>query len=190
MCTEHCAPGISRRNFAGLALAGAGLSLLPIRAQAAFKSDALCIMCIDPRTVYSAQRFFDDPPNPVGNGGLGMGGKYDMVALAGASLASVSLAFPTSIGAIWDHIDLAVKLHQIDKVIVMDHRDCGAFEAVYGKTSGAAELALHKKVMGEMKTEFNRRGLNRTLGVDFYLMPVFDPPRPPPAFLRPEKVTV
>ncbi|HTQ12923.1 MAG TPA: hypothetical protein VMH86_03530 [Rhizomicrobium sp.] len=161
--------------------------LLPQRAAAAdFKSDALCIMCIDPRCVYSTIRFLDDAKI---DGGLGIPGVYDMVALAGASLAGVSLAFPTSIGAIWDHIALARKLHDIDRVVVMDHRDCGAFKAVYG--SDPPEL--HKQVMTQMKTEFVRRyprNVSKPLGLEFYLMPVSNPPKPPPYFLRPVKIDV
>lgn len=181
MCDQHDRPDITRRNFAGLALAGAAASLIPMRVLAAgVESDALCIMCIDPRAVYSTIRFFDDP---VLQGGLGIPGKYDMVALAGASLASVSLAFPTSIGAIWDHIALAIQLHNIQRVVVMDHSDCGAFKAAYGRD----DEALHVQVMHQMKAEYVRRKLAPAL--QFYLMPVRDN-FPPPNYLRPKRIII
>ncbi|HEY2070208.1 MAG TPA: carbonic anhydrase [Rhizomicrobium sp.] len=171
MCDDHDAPDLSRRSFTMLGLtAGAALSLIPIRAGAAGYVDALCIMCIDYRLVDDAIHFFD--------GKIGAG-KYDLVALAGASLAGVGPAFPTSIGAFWDHIDIAKALHSIKRVVILDHRDCGAYKVQYGSLyqgSGAPELDQHREIMKLVKAEFERRKVG--LPVEFWLMPA-TPPGPP-----------
>jgi hypothetical protein len=59
--------------------------------------------------------------------------KYDHVILAGAALGVV-VENPTCLAdkARWrptffDHLELAVLLHEVNKVIVLEHRDCGAY---------------------------------------------------------------
>jgi carbonic anhydrase-like protein len=171
MCNKHDEPDLSRRHFTTLGLAaGAALSLIPIRASAKAKIDALCIMCIDYRLVDEAIHFFD-----------GHVGKddYDLVALAGASLAGVGPAFPTSVGAFWNHIDIAKQLHDISRVVILDHRECGAYEVQYGslyQDFGVPELEQHREIMKLVKAEFERRRVG--LPVEFWLMPV-KPPGPP-----------
>lgn len=129
MCTNHQLHGISRRGFGAMTLAGAGLTLMPLRAAVAADVvlEALCIMCIDYRLVDSAVEFFDTDPRGPGRT------KYDLVALAGASLAGTrgGLFTPTQPG-FWQQVYAARKLHNIKRVIVLDHMDCGAFKTVYG----------------------------------------------------------
>jgi hypothetical protein len=182
MCTApdhagHRHSGISRRGFGTMALAGAGLALLPLRARASADIEALCITCIDYRFVTTDVKFFDSPPPD----GLGLAHEYDLVALAGASLAAVSLSFPASIGALWDHIAIARSLHHIKRVVVLDHRDCGAYkEAFRTDYKGEEEYRQHQNVMRQMKTEFVWRKLNETLGLEFWLASLDAAPVPVP----------
>ncbi len=168
MCSEQEKPrgGISRRSFATMAVASAGLSLLPIRTHAAGTAiDGVGIMCIDYRLVDPAVKFFDQK----------MPGRYDLVALAGASLASVSQMFPASVDALWNHVTIAHTLHAIKHVVVLDHRDCGAYKQEFGPRyagdNGVAEFAQHQKVMERMRTQFLARGFDRLgLELQFFLM--------------------
>jgi hypothetical protein len=167
MCTSHHSSGlhssaISRRGFGALALAGAGVALLPLRARAA-DIEALAIMCIDYRLVDDAVRFFDSDRH--------LSRQYDLVALAGASLAAVAPAFPSSGAAFWDHVAIARQLHNIKRVVVLDHRQCGAYKVQFGSQyveGGAAELEQHRGVMKLAKAEFERRKID--LGLEFHLM--------------------
>jgi len=154
--------GLSRRNFALLALGAAGAAALPPAARAA-EIDALCVCCIDYRLVDSAINFFDAEQH--------LSHSYDLVALAGGSLAAVAPAFPTSGGAFWDHVAIAQQLHHIKRVVVLDHRDCGAYKVQFGSQfapSGEPELEQHREVMKLAKAEFERRKIG--LPVEFYLM--------------------
>jgi hypothetical protein len=163
MCTLHRRAETSRRGFVALTVAGAGLSLLPMRARAAASIEALAIMCIDYRLVDDGVRFFDDERHLRKN--------YDLVALAGASLAAVAPAFPASGAAFWDHISIAQALHNIKRVVLLDHRQCGAYKVQFGSQyveGGTAELEQHRGVMKLAKAEFERRNIN--LPVEFYLM--------------------
>lgn len=42
-----------------------------------------------------------------------------------------------------DHIRLAIDLHDIKEIIVIDHMDCGMYRAVYGDICSKAEQKLH-----------------------------------------------
>lgn len=153
--------GLSRRQFGFFGLSALGLSALPQKASAA-QIEALAITCIDYRLVDDGVRFFD---------GLHLTNEYDQVALAGASLAGVSPEFPSSNAAVWDHVGIAKQLHHIKKVIVLDHRDCGAYKVAFGKAFAAghdAETAQHKKVMLQFQTMLKQK--HPDLGSEFYLM--------------------
>ena len=52
--------------------------------------------------------------------------KYDHVILAGAALGVVGGKKHWH-GTFFDHLGLAIELHGIHTVIVMEHRDCGAY---------------------------------------------------------------
>jgi hypothetical protein len=150
------------RRELGRLLAGAGsLVLAPGLAHAATVT-ALGITCIDYRLVAAAGSFF---------AGRHLTHDYDQVSLAGASLAAVSDKFPSSNAAFWDHVGIAKQLHHIKEVIVVDHRDCGAFKVAFGKdykSEGAAEAAQHKSVMEQVKARL--AASHPDLASQFYLM--------------------
>ena len=154
----------TRRQILGLAAGAAGLSLLPLRAEAAGGITALAITCIDYRLVDDAVHFLD---------GKKLTHDYDQVSLAGASLAAVSDKFPESNAAFWSHVGIAKQLHSIKKVIVVDHRDCGAFKVGFGKdykSDRAGETAQHKGVMEQVKA--NLAKTHPDLAYEAYLMDV------------------
>lgn len=152
---------LHRRQFGLLVAGAAGLTLVPLSARAGH-AEALVLTCMDYRLVDDAVKFFDAKH---------FTGEYDQVSLAGASLAGVSDKFPSSNAAVWDHIQIAKTLHHIQKVIVVDHRDCGAYKVAFGDKFAAektAETEQHKKVMAEFKAVLAKK--HPDLGVEFYLM--------------------
>ena len=156
-----CECRIDRRSVGTFLVSAGGVLLMPARARAATVT-ALAITCIDYRLVDDAVRFFD---------GKHLTNDYDQVSLAGASLAGVSDKFPSSNAAFWDHIGIAKQLHHIKEVIVLDHRDCGAFKVAFGNDyqgQGAAETAQHKTVMEQVKAKLATT--NPDLTAQFYLM--------------------
>ncbi len=152
----------TRRQMLGLAAGAAAFSLLPFKAQAAGGVTALAITCIDYRLVDDAVRFLD---------GKKLTNDYDQVSLAGASLAAVSDKFPEANAAFWNQLGIAKQLHNIKKVIVVDHRDCGAFKVAFGndyKSDKAGETAQHKAVMEQVKAKLAKT--HPDLQSEFYLM--------------------
>lgn len=74
------------------------------------------------------------------------GHTFDYFVLAGASLGyNEGQKDP---GLAWDktfeaHIDLAIKLHGITEIVVIDHSDCGMYKATYGEIYDTEWRALH-----------------------------------------------
>ena len=143
-CCNHLSdvvPGTTRRNFLKLAALGGSASLLasfvPSTAQAAGGTDALLLSCMDYRLVDETERYMT---------GRGPRDKYDHVILAGAALGAITDKFPAWNQTFWQHLDVAIKLHNVHTVMVMDHRDCGAYKVVLGEDFGkdpARETAAH-----------------------------------------------
>lgn len=142
-------------------MATAGVSFLPLRARAA-DIEALGFTCIDYRLVGDGVRFFDS---------LKLTKEYDQLSLAGAALGAVSPKFPTSNAAFWAQLEIAIALHHIKKVVVIDHRDCGAYKVAFGADYASehnAETKQHKGVMQTLQGQLAKR--YPKLGAEFYLM--------------------
>ena len=82
------------------------------------QAEVLLLTCMD-------FRFFEQIAAVMGEAGLT--GKYDHVILAGAALGAVEPRVEHWHQTFFDHLDLAVKLHNVKAVIVLEHRDCGAY---------------------------------------------------------------
>jgi hypothetical protein len=169
-----------------MAIAGAGALLLPPSAFAAGKIDALSVMCIDYRLVTRGVEFFDSKKGPGP-------GNYDLVTLAGASLAAASeTMFLPTVPGFWQQLGAAFALHAISKVVVLDHMGCGAFAEAFngGKPLlPADERKLHLQVMKHLKDLMPVRapGVGApVLPLEFWLFP--DPAGK--ALLPPEKIVV
>ena len=153
MCTSHRPTDITRRQFTGVAIAAAGMGLLPWRAWAAGAplANTLAVMCIDYRLVDPTVREFDVLTSHSK--------KFDVVAMAGASLAGTrTQQFPSEFDGFWEQVQIATTVHPlIENVIVIDHRECGAYEAVYGKLTGDDEKRKHLEVMAKVQEQLSMK---------------------------------
>ncbi len=131
----------SRRRLLSLgALSVAGLALSR-PSFAGGHADALVLNCMDYRLVDEGVRYFTQ---------RGLTDKYDQVILAGASIGALGKLGAEWASTFWKHVDTAKSLHSIKRVIVMDHRDCGAYKIVFGAETIAdrdLETALHRSQM-------------------------------------------
>ena len=85
---------------------------------AEFDAEVLLLTCMDFRLMHDVALYMQN---------RGLKGKYDHVVLASASLGVLAEKFPNWGQTFWQHLDISIKLHKIEKLIVMDHRDCGAY---------------------------------------------------------------
>jgi hypothetical protein len=59
---------------------------------------------------------------------LGFNNNYDYFILAGGSLGLVQTNFTEWKQTALDHVGLAIQLHKIEQIIIIDHADCGAYK--------------------------------------------------------------
>lgn len=144
MCELSTCPhkGLGRRGFlTGMAALGASLGW---QAQASGQADAILLSCMDFRLV-------DDLAIMMNQ--MQYRNSYDHVILAGGALGAVHPAFKEWHPVFWEHVGLAVKLHAVREIVVINHRDCGAAKLALGAdvvADPAVELAAHAAVFQEL----------------------------------------
>ncbi|HWW74355.1 MAG TPA: carbonic anhydrase [Pyrinomonadaceae bacterium] len=149
------ARGNGRRDFLRTAvLAGCAAALTsvvrPAAALASGQAEALLLCCMDYRLITATGRYMAR---------RGLKNKYDEVVLAGASLGAVTEKYPEWNKTFWDDLSLAIDLHKIHEVLVLDHRDCGAYRLIFGEDFSkdpARETEVHSaqlKRLGELIKE-------------------------------------
>ena len=143
-------------------------------ARAAGSTEALLLSCMDYRLVDDIERYMS---------GRGLRDKYDHVVLAGASLGATTDKYPAWNKTFWDHLEIAIKLHHIRKVIVMDHRDCGAYKVILGPEHAKdlkQEKHAHASQLKNLKGMIHQKHPKLTvetllMGLDGKVEPVADP---------------
>ncbi|HRX71060.1 MAG: twin-arginine translocation signal domain-containing protein [Candidatus Competibacteraceae bacterium] len=158
-CCQHLhddsPAGLNRRRFIQLAALGGGAALLGLAtpwrlaqaeaghgtaksdaAPAAHGTEALLLSCMDYRLIDDMVKYMD---------GRGLTDQYDHVILAGASLGALTSEFKDWNKTFWEHLKISIDLHHINRVIVMDHRDCGAYKVIL-KADFAKDPTLEENV--------------------------------------------
>ena len=146
-CCDH---GLSTRRRVIEVMLGAGAAAVASTlggsaAMAAGQVDALLLTCMDYRLENETLAWMD---------GRGLRDKYDHVVLAGASLGAQTQQRPDWGRTFWQHLDVAIQLHHVHKVIVLDHRDCGAYRVFLGADAvktPEAEYAVHARHLKRLR---------------------------------------
>ncbi|HSO74693.1 MAG TPA: hypothetical protein VLU47_07635 [Blastocatellia bacterium] len=126
------------------------------------KPSVLLLTCMDYRY---AQRIIDAMDREELRRG------YDIFVLAGA--AAGANKFPLWRKALVEHIEIARKIdHPIDRLIILEHRDCGAYKLLFGlewdKVTPLEEEASHKKQVKRLIAKLAREIPN--LRIDSWLL--------------------
>lgn len=128
----------------------------------AHQAEALVLNCMDFRLISAVADYLK---------ARGLQGKYDQITLAGGAIGVMSDQTMPWAETFWQHVSLARKLHGIRKIIIIDHRDCGACKAFVGKDCADErdrETAIHMKCMEALADEITTRELG--LDVELLLM--------------------
>ena len=142
-CSDLLLSQFSRRRFIqGAAAAGAVLAMpAPIALAASGNYEAMVLGCIDPRLQEPMRRYTRR---------RGLTGKFSQFIIAGAAIGVVAEPFKDWHKAFWDNLAASVQLHNIKRVIAIDHRDCGAAKIAYGAAKVAnpeVETQTHKAAL-------------------------------------------
>lgn len=120
-------------------------------AQHVHQTEALVLSCMDYRLVGAVADYLD---------GRGLRDKYDQITLAGGAIGVMSDQTSAWAKTFWQHVALARKLHNIRRIIIIDHRDCGACKAFVSADCAdirEVETATHMKWMEALADEIATR---------------------------------
>lgn len=120
-------------------------------------AEVLLLTCMDYRMTGHVASYLDS---------RGLAGRYDIVALAGAAIGVMSPDTENWGAMFWDQLDLAVRLHGINRVIVVDHRDCGACKVLVHPDCGtdkAEETRIHTGWMSRLSAAIHEKAPDLTV---------------------------
>ena len=125
------------------------------------KFKAMVLSCIDPRFQPLIFNYLNKKS---------LKGKYSLFTVAGASIGVTAPKFKKWHRTFWDNIDTSIKLHKIQKLIVINHRDCGAAKIINGKKdfNSLNEIKIHKSSFKKIKKVFKKK--YRKLKIETYLI--------------------
>jgi len=165
-CGDLLAGRFDRRHVlraaGGIGLATALAPFMAIAATGHY--EAMVLGCIDPRLQAPVARY---------TAKRGLTGKYSQFVFAGAAIGVVAEPFKDWHKTFWDNLATTIELHNIKRVIAIDHRDCGAAKIAYGEAAVAtkdAETETHRKALAEFRKQVNEK--QPKLGVETGLMAI------------------
>ena len=111
---------------------------------------AMVLSCIDPRFQPIVYNYLKKKR---------LIGKYSSFTIAGSAVGVTANRFKKWHKVFWENFDTSVKLHNIKKLIVINHRDCGAAKIINGKKefSTINETKVHKTSFQKLKKIFKKR---------------------------------
>ncbi len=111
---------------------------------------AMVLSCIDPRFQPIVYNYLKKKKITV---------KYSSFTIAGSAIGVTATKFKRWHKVFWDNFETSVKLHNIKKLIVINHRDCGAAKIINGKKmfDKVNETKIHKNSFIKIKREFKNK---------------------------------
>ena len=114
------------------------------------KYEAMVLSCMDPRFQPKVYKYLKTKK---------LTGKYSSFTIAGAAIGVTHKKFKKWHSTFIDNLSTSIKLHKINKLIVINHRDCGAAKIVNGKKkfTSIIENKIHKDSFKEIKKILNKK---------------------------------
>ena len=114
------------------------------------KYEAMVLSCMDPRFQTKVYKYLKKKK---------LTGKYSSFTIAGAAIGVTAKKFKKWHSTFLDNLSISIKLHKINKLIVINHRDCGAAKIVNGekKFNSTIENKIHKDSFKKLKKVLNKK---------------------------------
>ena len=98
----------------------------------------MVLSCIDPRFQPKVYKYLKNKK---------LIGKYSSFTIAGAGIGVTHKKFKKWHTTFWDNLNTSIKLHKINKLIVINHKDCAAAKIANGKKkfNSLIENRIHKR---------------------------------------------
>ena len=110
----------------------------------------MVLSCMDPRFQYLVYNHLNKKK---------LIDKYSAFTIAGAAVGVTHNKFKKWHKTFYDNLSTSIKLHQIEKLIVINHKDCGAAKIVNGKKAFniTNEQKIHKESFSKLKKEIKKK---------------------------------
>ena len=125
------------------------------------KFKAMVLSCMDPRFQHLVHNHLKKKK---------LTGKYSAFTIAGAALGVTHNKFRQWHKTFYDNLGTSIQLHKIEKLIVINHIDCGAAKIANQKTEFNTfnEIKIHLESFIKIKKTIKRKFPK--LKIEFYLM--------------------
>ena len=105
------------------------------------KYKAMVLSCMDPRFQTPVYKFLKKK---------NLSGNYSLFTIAGAAVGVTHVKFKKWHNVFLDNLSTSIKLHEITRLIVINHEDCGAVKIAEGKNNFKEEQ-IHKSSFLKLK---------------------------------------
>ena len=114
------------------------------------KYKAMVLSCIDPRFQKPVYNYLKKKK---------LTGKFSAFTIAGAAVGVTHNKFKKWHKTFYDNLGTSIQLHKIEKLIVINHKDCGAAKIANGKKefSPENEKKIHKESFSKIKKQIKKR---------------------------------
>jgi len=114
------------------------------------KFKAMVLSCMDPRFRHLVHNHLKKKK---------LTGKYSAFTIAGAAVGVTHNKFKKWHKTFYENLGTSIQLHKIEKLIVINHKDCGAAKIANGKKefSPANEKKIHKESFSKIKKQIKKR---------------------------------
>ena len=114
------------------------------------KYKAMVLSCMDPRFQTKVSNYLKRRK---------LKNKYSAFTIAGAAVGVTASKFKKWHTTFWENLNTSIKIHRIEKLIVINHKDCGAAKVANGKKefNQANEKKIHKDSFSKIKKQIKKR---------------------------------
>ena len=117
------------------------------------KYDAMVLSCMDPRFQPKVYKYLKAKK---------LTGQYSSFTIAGAAIGVTNKKFKKWHSTFWENLATSIKLHKIKKLIVINHKDCGAAKIINGKKkfNSLIEDKIHEESFKKIKKILKKKHPN------------------------------
>ena len=110
----------------------------------------MVLSCIDPRFQHLVHSLLKKKK---------LTGKYSAFTIAGAAVGVTHSKFKKWHKTFYDNLATSIQLHKIEKLIVINHKDCGLAKIANGKKefNDVNEKKIHQNSFSKLKKEIKKR---------------------------------
>ena len=114
------------------------------------KYEAMVLSCIDPRFQKPVHEHLKDKK---------LTGKFSAFTIAGGSIGVTNNKFKKWHSTFWENLETSINLHKINKLIILNHNDCGAAKIANNNKNfnSRIEIAIHKKSFNKIKKTLKKK---------------------------------